>query len=83
MHHYDGEQLCSRGIDQWYQRRSYRKPELMSQVIGNGSSDILLHDTVPAPKKVDCYEAMDSNCISGYNKYCSTCYTSNRGADSL
>lgn len=31
------------------QRGSYRKPELMSQVIGNGISDILLHDTLPAP----------------------------------
>ncbi len=31
------------------QRGSYRKPELMAQVIGNGISDILLHDTIPAP----------------------------------
>ena len=31
------------------QRGSYRKPELMSQVIGNGISDILIHDIMPAP----------------------------------
>jgi CubicO group peptidase (beta-lactamase class C family) len=31
------------------QRGSYRKPELMSQIIGNGISDILLHNTIPAP----------------------------------
>ena len=33
------------------QRGSYRKPELMAQVIGNGISDILLHNTIPAPLK--------------------------------
>jgi CubicO group peptidase (beta-lactamase class C family) len=31
------------------QRGGYRKPELMSQIIGNGISDILLHNTIPAP----------------------------------
>ncbi|MDF2906038.1 MAG: beta-lactamase [Herbinix sp.] len=31
------------------QRGNYRKPELMSQIIGNGISDILLHNTIPAP----------------------------------
>ncbi len=29
------------------QRGSYRKPELMSQIIGNGISDILLHNRMP------------------------------------
>lgn len=33
------------------QRGNYRKPELMSQIIGNGISDILLHDTLPVPIK--------------------------------
>jgi hypothetical protein len=30
------------------QRGSYRKPELTAQFIGNGISDILLHDIIPA-----------------------------------
>jgi CubicO group peptidase (beta-lactamase class C family) len=33
------------------QRGNYRKPELMSQVMGNGISDILLHNRIPAPYK--------------------------------
>lgn len=33
------------------QRGSYRMPELTAQLVGNGITDILLHDAVPAPYK--------------------------------
>jgi CubicO group peptidase (beta-lactamase class C family) len=33
------------------QRGSYRKPELTAQLIGNGITDILLHNKIPAPVK--------------------------------